>query len=802
MADALYTGNLLLEDDEIRFLRLRPGNWGDGIQCELVKCPLRNPPSYFALSYVWGSRNVTRPILVDGHVFPTTVNLESALRHLRHQLDDILLWVDALCINQTDNEERTNQVQLMGRIYQSSKGVIVYLGDGVGHDKSNSRPKTMESAPVITRFFDDDRDTPHIEKFLQPAPDVNPPRKKRRLMDRDMQYTVKTFSLIRALSWMKHLGDLPMFASKAEGQDRVLHLFESLRQLMHPPFTPWWERIWVVQEVILPPKVTIICGTVSAPWTMFARAASRYLHHIHRCCINFPENLPRDCRHVLKDFCQRVLDIENLRSVYADQASSAGSENGTPILAKTHALKPDARSLLSLLRRFGNRRASDPRDKVYALLSLVQQSSHRPPIRPDYSRSERNVYIQATLECIYSSQSLSVLHDLSRKFHQDLPSWVPDWESPGNCTHNPRIEAIGMYNSCLHEPVNSETVKAVEDRLVLPGIRKDIVVFTGEIMLPDSPVSFRETFGQWFFQSIRHIESGVAPAEARIDTLWRVFCADLVCHPQTSTVTGFHRADLEAELMFVTWALSSERSPFYCSCVYDLEFESYISETARTWARMLFFDRVSTASFTPTLSFESFKSHLFCFRLLFPEEEERRFLFLAACKIISREFSDVKSLKEIEYVRLIEKDFTKLWNLEDSEMPWLISSEVVCKIWSEVLKITWPELLGRLGTVANIGSMDRDFQVAVIDHSIVSATTGRRLFITNHRRVGLGPAELNSGDKVYLLQGGRSPFILRSGGTKKNDGPPQFKIIGDCYVHGLMDLGISLGKEGQKIALV
>ena len=58
-----------------------------------------------------------------------TKNLSNALVSLRRPYESRLLWVDALCINQDDVEERSQQVSIMGRIYKEARMVLVYLGE-------------------------------------------------------------------------------------------------------------------------------------------------------------------------------------------------------------------------------------------------------------------------------------------------------------------------------------------------------------------------------------------------------------------------------------------------------------------------------------------------------------------------------------------------------------------------------------------------------------------------------------------------------------------------------------------------
>ncbi|KAH8811281.1 heterokaryon incompatibility protein-domain-containing protein [Xylogone sp. PMI_703] len=88
-------------------------------------------PRYEALSYTWSSSVDQLQIRVldeEDAWLPVTVNLSSALRYLRHSKNPRSLWIDAICINQKDLQERQSQVQMMADIYQSANRVIVWLG--------------------------------------------------------------------------------------------------------------------------------------------------------------------------------------------------------------------------------------------------------------------------------------------------------------------------------------------------------------------------------------------------------------------------------------------------------------------------------------------------------------------------------------------------------------------------------------------------------------------------------------------------------------------------------------------------
>ncbi len=115
-------------NNEIRLLTLRPDIPGSELNCRLSIVSLSTNPFYEALSYAWGTSGPTRDIQIKGHSHRIGANLETALQHLRHPSENRILWIDALCINQDDIEERSSQVSKMGEIYSSAENVILWLG--------------------------------------------------------------------------------------------------------------------------------------------------------------------------------------------------------------------------------------------------------------------------------------------------------------------------------------------------------------------------------------------------------------------------------------------------------------------------------------------------------------------------------------------------------------------------------------------------------------------------------------------------------------------------------------------------
>jgi hypothetical protein len=111
-----------------RVVRLKPGNNGDGIQCDLVIETL-DDLEFEALNYVWGVALWSHTIQVNAKPFFVTSNLYSALKELRQPDRKRLIWVDAMCINQQDNAEKTVQVQSMRDIYARASRTLIWLGN-------------------------------------------------------------------------------------------------------------------------------------------------------------------------------------------------------------------------------------------------------------------------------------------------------------------------------------------------------------------------------------------------------------------------------------------------------------------------------------------------------------------------------------------------------------------------------------------------------------------------------------------------------------------------------------------------
>ncbi|KAK3493505.1 heterokaryon incompatibility protein-domain-containing protein [Neurospora crassa] len=147
--------NVPLLRGQIRLLQLLPNENEDAtIQCRLFRTALdsRGTRLYEALSYVWGSRDNRRSIVVNGCDLAVGENLYAALLHLRDPSVERTIWIDAICINQEDTEEKGHQVQSMAKIYAKATRIIVWLGEeAAGSDQALEEIRLAADVERYTR---------------------------------------------------------------------------------------------------------------------------------------------------------------------------------------------------------------------------------------------------------------------------------------------------------------------------------------------------------------------------------------------------------------------------------------------------------------------------------------------------------------------------------------------------------------------------------------------------------------------------------------------------------------------------
>jgi hypothetical protein len=155
-----------LSTRSIRLLELHPGSGYDSISCTLSQHDLDDPPSYIALSYTWEQSGAKRSIVCNGMSLDIGENLwqffcEYCRTQVLHEYTKspstktFYLWVDAICIDQSNLKERNQQVAQMRYTYTRADAVIVWIGTAHGHEELaftlTKHPDLLE----VTKFQDE-----------------------------------------------------------------------------------------------------------------------------------------------------------------------------------------------------------------------------------------------------------------------------------------------------------------------------------------------------------------------------------------------------------------------------------------------------------------------------------------------------------------------------------------------------------------------------------------------------------------------------------------------------------------------
>ena len=155
----------LLGSTAIRLLALKPGPPGSLIQCSLLYFDRMSQslPAYEAISYAWGVPSDTLEISCHGHVVQITRSLCAMLERIRCPDQVRYVWADALCINQKDPQELSQQVSIMRDIYRSAHRVLVWLG----HDLQLKAHEAFALCCTIVERWRIPPDKPIVDGFAE-----------------------------------------------------------------------------------------------------------------------------------------------------------------------------------------------------------------------------------------------------------------------------------------------------------------------------------------------------------------------------------------------------------------------------------------------------------------------------------------------------------------------------------------------------------------------------------------------------------------------------------------------------------
>lgn len=146
-ADFCYTP---LEKDEFRLLEIAPGDKDAPLVCTLKHTSLRSVEWFCALSYTWGSPEPPFFIKCNGSDVRITESLHEALCQMRRTWGYAVVWADAICINQSDNCEKSQQVMRMSEIYSKASRLFIWLGNPVTPSDADVVDAILELSQLVT----------------------------------------------------------------------------------------------------------------------------------------------------------------------------------------------------------------------------------------------------------------------------------------------------------------------------------------------------------------------------------------------------------------------------------------------------------------------------------------------------------------------------------------------------------------------------------------------------------------------------------------------------------------------------
>ncbi|KAK4627933.1 Heterokaryon incompatibility protein 6, OR allele [Fulvia fulva] len=370
----------------IRVLTLLPSSERGRVCGTLPAVSLDQAVDYTALSYSWGmnetgNASFSHEVDIEGRRLPITRNLFECLLRLQTRNGPSRMWIDAVCINQKDVQERSRQVQMMAEIFSTASEVLVWLGEGSDEAEDT---RAYDAIPCLAchRHWEDDHDPITLKSGL-PSCSVMAPLAVR---------------LPAVMPWNSNLIDL------------FITMTESIIPIVERRF---FTRRWIVQEIYHGKRINLMWADHLITSETYSTSLSwlfRFATHV----LDWPDEWDA-AAHV--HLCILLGRSEGPFHLRASACDTIGSE-------------PRVTLLYGMEYRRGLQ-CSDARDLLYSILSLDPRHN----IIADYSLPIRDLFVSLSRYCLdtgefnillRSSCTISGLGEVPL-CNLDLPSWTPEW---------------------------------------------------------------------------------------------------------------------------------------------------------------------------------------------------------------------------------------------------------------------------------------------------------------------------------------------------------------------------------------
>lgn len=371
--------------DEIRLVTLwKADNYTDPIQTSFSYKVLHDDTTYHCLSYTWGSEEANCPILLGHQTYHIRKNLDSFLRAVRTPVNKVVIWVDAICIDQNNITERNRQLSRMLEIYQSSDCVVSWIGEA---DATS-----------------------------------------------DM-----------ALDLIEELKYCPAIREKENGEWDVKNPAAFPRQLAalyRLLLRPYFRRVWIIQELAVASLPVVICGSRKVPANFLDNAVSLLLDILHS-----DSNMPGKMMAAdpqLESVSFRNMSFVR-RMFYLRHLQARGKEDHfwEHVYADWLEIGEHSPGILDVVVMCRDFESTSPYDKVFALWNLARDTENM-NFKMDYTRSLSDAWVEFATTVAVGNGSLDIVCAAEPvvQLELDIPSWCPDWSTPSTVSSLIRREEI------------------------------------------------------------------------------------------------------------------------------------------------------------------------------------------------------------------------------------------------------------------------------------------------------------------------------------------------------------------------
>ncbi|KAH9909287.1 HET-domain-containing protein [Xylariomycetidae sp. FL2044] len=780
------------EGREIRLLELLPAESPSSpLECKLHPVCLASnpPPAYEALSYTWGGPAETGSphVTLNGVALPILENLDAVLRRLRPRGrgESRILWIDALCIDQSSLAERAAQVKLMRDVYDTAARVLLWLGE----------PAPGSELGLVRLALDQLASRAAGARYHE-AVELG-------VLGREAG---AGSSLRSSFSLSQHR--LRMEREKDE-----------IRELL---CRPWWSRVWIVQEAVVARTLRVLCGEWEFEWERLADAREEDV-------VSKQYGFTRILHPELASFADNSFDdLAGMRARWARKDTEAGGNN--------------LYRLLYDLRRLA---CTDPRDRIFAFLGLVPADMGN-IFRPDYSRPVAETYTEYCRAVIAKTGSLDILNCVrewrgaprpvstarvyslyARASYHDLAAAV-QYEGEKEATEGAaalprgweRCFADGKVTFFDHNTQTRHNESPLAGKVCQPSGRlarqqtpegcKKVWDNVGRASIRFNAPASEETpiFNAADDENFAHLPSWAPNFAARsphdpeplldwannnspTDSPGTFRAAGSSIASSTSAATADNNINT-LSLAGVTFDTIAELADPWHPTSDVPPLSSAGIPVLASWRRLALRAPTTTTTTTSPCPYGGpsgraealWRTHLLADAPSPPPPPR-------AADQGSRIFVEL-FYDEAGWASRVRREPASELKASGPPNDVLDAGRFVYEAWRSLNgRRSW---VNRALAVRDVWAVEREYLPYL--RRIFAACAHRRLLVTRKGYVGLAPWNAAVGDKVVILEGGRTPFLLRGnkGGNgteeaeekEEEEGGSRYGFVGECYVHGIM----------------